>query len=231
MTADQQLLLIRNFDIWSHITDDEYAELKLEHHFIVARKNEYIYFDSHFHNKLYFLKAGYIRIGYIDNDGKEVISEIIRKGEVFGQLTLERNNLNGEFAQAYKTDVSLCAFNIEDFEKLLYRKPRIALQFSRQVGQQLKKVENRLVNLLNRDVRTRLIQLLLILSEKETIQNNQCQFANFLTHEDFAHLIGSSRQTVTTCFGELEQSGLASINRNSIRLLDVKALQNLATVR
>ena len=117
MSTDQKFLLIRNYDLFSHITDEEYEELNLDHHFIEAPKGEYIYFDSKFHNKLYFLKGGTIKIGYIDDEGKEVVKEIIREGEVFGQFTLERDNLNGEFAQAYKGDVSLCAFNIEDFEK------------------------------------------------------------------------------------------------------------------
>ena len=118
MSVDQNLLLIRNYDLWAHISEEEYEALNLVHNFIEANKNQFIYFDSHFHNKLYFLKEGFIKIGYIDETGREIVKEIIQKGEVFGQITLERNNLQGEFAKAYKAKVSLCAFNIEDFEKI-----------------------------------------------------------------------------------------------------------------
>jgi CRP/FNR family cyclic AMP-dependent transcriptional regulator len=123
MSMDERMLLIRTCDIFAEINDQEYEELNLIHRFIEADKGEYIYFESAYHNKLYFIKDGHIKIGYIDDNGNEIIKEIISKGEVFGQFTLEKDNLNGEFAQAYKTGVSLCAFNIEDFEQLLQKSP------------------------------------------------------------------------------------------------------------
>ena len=119
MSAEDKMLLIRNYDLWCHLSDEDYEDLQIEHHFIEVPKGEYIYFEAYNHNKIYFVKEGYIRIGHIDQDGNEKVKEIIQKGELFGQFTLERSNLHGEFAQAYKQDVSICAFAIEDFEKLL----------------------------------------------------------------------------------------------------------------
>ncbi|MBI3720797.1 MAG: Crp/Fnr family transcriptional regulator [Sphingobacteriales bacterium] len=232
MTIDERMLLIRNYDLWCNINDQEYEELNLEHNFIEAKKGDYIYFDSHFHNKLYFLKKGYIKIGYIDNDGKEVIKEIIQKGETFGQITLEKNNLNGEFALAYKGDVSLCAFNIEDFQKLLKSKPTLALEYSKQVGNKLLQIQNRLLNLLNKDVKTRLISFFGQLIEKNIGDNTAEGFCipNYLTHEDIANLIGSTRQTVTTMINELEGEGVLSYSRHEICFLDVKKIQKLLSV-
>lgn len=233
MTADQQLLLIRNYDLWSHLTDEEFAELNLVHNYILAPKGDYVYFEAYNHNKLYFIKEGHIRIGYIDDKGTETIKEIIQKGEIFGQFTLEKNNLNGEFAQAYKTDVSLCAFTIEDFQKLLQKKPRLALEYSKQVGQKLRRVENRLVNLLNRDVKTRLINFFLMLAASDTeveVMGDSVTLLNFLTHDDIARLIGSSRQTVTGFINQLEAEGYLFVNRRRIRIPAVKELQKLLTV-
>ncbi len=232
MATDQKFLLIRNYDLFAHITDEEYEELNLDHHFIEAAKGEYIYFDSAYHNKLYFLKGGTIKIGYIDDEGKEVIKEIIRQGEVFGQFTLERNNLNGEFAQAYKADVSLCAFNIEDFEKLLKTKPNIGFHFTKQVGQKLRKLENRLLNLLNKDVKTRLIHFLIMLAQEHGANkaDDAQTVQNFLTHDDIAQLIGSSRQTVTTMLNELEAAGLVFVTRQQINIPSVKNLQKSLAV-
>ncbi|MGO8055621.1 Crp/Fnr family transcriptional regulator, partial [Rhizobium leguminosarum] len=110
------------------------------HNFIEAPRGEYVYFEAFHHNKLYFIKDCYIRVGYIDDDGNEVIKEIIQKGEIFGQVTLERNNLKGEFAQAYKADVSLCAFTIEDFNQLLKKRPELALKYSKQIGSKLRNI-------------------------------------------------------------------------------------------
>ena len=69
MSTDDKFLLLRNYDLWCEMSDDEYEELNVAHHFIDAKKGEYIYFDSHHLNKLYFVKDGYIKIGYIDENG------------------------------------------------------------------------------------------------------------------------------------------------------------------
>src|ERR1700754_3836116 len=109
MSGDDSMLWIKNYDLWCQLSDEEYKELKVQHHVIEVPKGEYIYFEAYNHNKIYFVKEGTIKIGFIDPDGNEKIKEIIQKGEVFGQFSLERNSLHGEFAQAYKHDVSICA--------------------------------------------------------------------------------------------------------------------------
>lgn len=232
MGLDEKLLLIRNYDLWGHLSNEEYEELNLVHHFMEARKGDFIYFESHLLNKLFFIKDGFIRIGYINDKGEEVVKEIIRKGEVFGQFTLQKDNLKGEFAQAYKSDVSLCAFNIDDFERILHRKPQLAIHFSKQVGQKLRATENRLVNLLHKDVRKRFLGFLLQLTTQtpDAIRDNEIAIENIFTHEDIARLIASTRQTVTTLISLCEAEGILLWDRHTIRLRDVKKIQKELSV-
>lgn len=232
MSSDEKFLLLRNYDLWCEMSDEEYEELNVAHHFIDAKKGEYIYFDSHHLNKLYFVKDGYIKIGFIDEEGNEIIKEIIKEGEIFGQFALERNNLNGEFARAYKGNVSLCAFSIEDFEKLLKKKPELAIKYSKQVGEKLRRAESRLVNILNKDVRTRLLAFFYHLAIMDGYNGSAVSHTldNFLTHDDVAKLIGSARQTVTTFINQLEEEGLLKISRKKILIPDVKRLQQLVMV-
>ena len=223
------MLVIRNYDLWCNLTDEEYKDLRVEHHVIDVPKGEYIYFEAYNLNKIYFVKEGTIKIGFIDQEGNEKVKEIIQQGELFGQFSLERNNLHGEFARAYRNDVSICAFTIDDFERLLKNRPDLALRYSKQVGAKLRNIENRLINLLNKDVKTRLIHFLWQLVEQNLGENTAEGFCmpNYLTHEDIASLIGSSRQTVTTVINELAIDGILSYNRQEICFMNVKKLQKL----
>lgn len=232
MGYDEKMLLIRNYDLWAHITDEEYEALNIVHNFLEKKKNEYVYFEAQHHRKLYFIKDGFIKIGYIDEEGKEVVREILRKGDIFGQITLEENNLMGEYALAYKNDVSLCAFSVTDFEMLLKKKPELALKYSRQVGSKLRAVENRLVNLLHKDVRTRLLRFLidLVTSSAATASPAGHSLPSYLTHEDIAQMIGSSRQTVTTLINEWEAEGWLIVKGRQLIIPDVKKLQKAAGV-
>lgn len=232
MPADEKMMVLRNYDLWCEMSDEEYEALNVSHHFIVAKKGDYIYFDSHHLNKLYFVKDGYIKIGYIDENGNEIIKEIIKEGEIFGQFALERNNMNGEFARAYKGNVSLCAFNIEDFEKLLTKKPSLAIKYTKQMGEKLRRAEFRLVNMLNKDVRSRLLAFFYNLAMMDGCNASAVSYSieNFLTHDDIAKLIGSARQTVTTFINQLEDEGLVKITRKKIALPDIKKLEKLVVV-
>jgi CRP/FNR family transcriptional regulator, cyclic AMP receptor protein len=232
MNAEEKFILLRDYDLWCHLDDREYEELNVIHQFIEAKKGDYIYFDSHHLNKLYFVKNGYIKIGYVDEEGNEIIKEIIREGEIFGQFALEKTNLNGEFARAYKGNVSLCAFTIEDFEKLLSKKPGLAIQYSKQVGEKLRRAEFRLVNMLNKDVRSRLLAFFYHLADIHGCDDSSTaySFDNFLTHDDVAKLIGSARQTVTTFINQLEEEGLLKISRKKITIPDTKKLRQLVIV-
>lgn len=232
MSATDQLLLIRRHDFFAQLTNDDYESLDILHNYKEARRNDYIYFESHLQRNLYFVKDGFVKIGYYDKDGNEVIKDIISSGDIFGQITLEEKTLEGEFAQAYKADVSLCMFSVDEFSKLLERKPTLAISFSRQVGNKLNRLENRMINLLQRDVRSRLLYFFHSLTQqyKLHIKDNSFEIPNFLTHDDVARLIGSSRQTVTTILSQLEQENLIEFSRQYLKVTDVKKMQNQLNV-
>lgn len=228
MSALDKLLLIKNNDLFSQMEDEVFDSMQLVHHFKETPKNGYIYFEAHLHNALYFLKEGFVKIGYIDKDGNEVIKEIIGRGDIFGQFTLAPNNMEGEFAQAYKSDVSLCMFRVQEFEQLLQQHPHIAIRFSRQLGQKMLRVENRMVNLLQKTVEERFAFFLWNLTRQfpEHMNGGAFLMQNIFTHDDIARLIGSSRQTITTLINEWERDGLLLFSKAVLQVHNVKDLQN-----
>jgi len=231
MSIEDQMLIIRKNDFLDKLLIPDYEQLNILHNYIIADKDAYIYFDAQYLNKLYFLKEGFVKIGRIDDDGEELVKEILQPGDVFGQFMLERNNMQGEFAQAHKCETVLCAFTITDFEKLLGVRPDLSIVFSRKIGQKLKNVENRLVNLLQKDVRTRLLYFFwTLLQNQKNITANSVTLTNFLTHEDIARLTATSRQTVTTLINKFSESGLLDVDRRSIIIHDIKLLQKEAKV-
>ncbi len=231
MSMDDTFLLIRKNDFLNKLTDDDYTALNLEHNIVVADKGAYIYFDAHALNKLYFVKDGYIKIGCIDDEGNDIVKEILQPGDIFGQFTLERNNMQGEYAQAYKCETSLCSFTLEDFQSLLMHRPDLSVQYAKKVGQKLRKVENRLMNLLQKDARSRLLYFFwTLLPQDNAIEQRSYSMQNFLTHDDIARLTGTSRQTVTTLINEFAQDGLLDVDRRTIVIHDIKSLQRLARI-
>jgi CRP/FNR family transcriptional regulator, cyclic AMP receptor protein len=232
MRVLDKLVLIKNTDLFSQMEDEVFDSMQLIHHFKETSKNKYIYFEAHLHNALYFLKEGYVKIGYLDKTGNEVIKEIIGKGDIFGQITLLPNNLEGEFAKAYKSDVSLCMFRVQEFQKLLEQHPKIALRFTKQLGKKMMHVENRMINLLQKTVAERLAHFLINLTRQfpENLKTNSFQMLNIFTHDDIARLIGSSRQSISSTINEWNRLGYLKFSKREIKIMNVKEIQKLSGV-
>jgi len=224
MHPSDNAVILKKFPLFSDLSDEEYHELNVSNNYKEARKGEYIYFEAYQHQNIYFLKTGSIRLGYLDEDGNKIIKDILKPGDFFGQVSLEKENLRGEFAQAGKTDVSLCSFTLDNFNKLLLNRPKLAVRYSKISGFRIRRFENRLQNILQLDVKTRLRlfvdQLLAEVRDSAKRFGNEVRIPNYLTHEEIAQLIGTSRQTVTTLLNVFREEHVFSYSRREIRFFN-----------
>lgn len=227
LLMDNEYLLIRKCSLWSDLSEEEYKELEVQDNFKKFKKGEYIYIEAFSLNKIYFIKEGYVLLGKIHNSGQVITKEIIEPGDFFGQYILEKNSLDGEFAQAIKSNVSLCSFKLERFTQLLEKNPALSIKYSKLIGLRLKKFENRFLNIIHKDIETRILLFLRgMLNEqqwKKALENNEIEIPNYLTHEEIAQLVGSSRQTVTSKINELETKGALQYSRKLIKLLNIRS--------
>jgi CRP/FNR family transcriptional regulator len=222
------LLILKKYQLFEKLSTVEYEALTVLDNYREAKPGEFIYFEAFQHQLIYFIKTGHIRLGFLDDSGQRITKDILGPGDFFGQISLEKTNLNGEFAQAFKGTVSLCSFTIDHFSKLLNSRPDMAIKYSKIIGFRMKRFENRLINILHKDVKSRLIaflhQLLQEAVKPKIVDGNKVVISNYLTHEEIAHLIGTSRQTVTTLLKELEDRGVCIYSRKEITFPDIKRL-------
>jgi CRP/FNR family transcriptional regulator len=227
MNLDSNFFIIRNHALFKQLTAQECYQLNIINGLIQAAKNEYIYFNKFSHDRLYFLKKGFVKIGYYDADGNEVIREILKEGDVFGQIGLEAYDNQGEFAKAIKESASICSFTVSDFEAILQKRPDLAVSFTKLVGLKFKRLQNRLSNIVFRDVKQRIVEFFISFVEGHTITSeSNIEIQNYLTHADIASLIGSTRQTVTTLVNQLEYDKVIIFERKTIQIPDLKKLKN-----
>jgi CRP/FNR family transcriptional regulator len=226
MSPSDHAIVLRKYPLFSDLTDEEYHELNVSDNYKVVKKGEYIYFEAYEHKNIYFLKTGIIRVGYLDHQGNKIIKDILKPGDFFGQISLEKENLHGEFAQAGKSDISLCSFTLENFNKLLLNKPKMAVRYSKISGFRIRRFENRLQNILQFDVKTRLKlfmdQLLSEVKDNARWMGTEVRIPNYLTHEEISQLIGTSRQTVTTLLNLFKEEHVFSFTRKEIRFFNKK---------
>lgn len=189
-----------------------------------ANRGEIIYFSNSEAPRIFLLKRGAIKIVSLDEEGNETIKDIIQKGDLFGELTLESDLQVNEYAKVLTDEVSICSFLMSDFEDLMLRNPSLALGYTKFVGLKMKRLKNNYTNLVSKDAKTRLITFIKEWAEKEGVfEDNTVTLENYLTQNDIAQIICTSRQTATTLLNELVENGLLEYNRKEIIIPNITA--------
>jgi CRP-like cAMP-binding protein len=168
---------------------------------------------------------GRVKIGHYLDDGKEVITAILTKGEIFGELALAGEETRKNFAQAMD-DVSICPLSIDDLKDLMKEDKELSFRILKLVGLRLMKLERKLELLVFKDARTRIIEFL---KDSASWKGKKVGFETMiptkLTHKDIAALTGTSRQTVTTILNELKDKNLINFDRRKILIRDLDQLK------
>ncbi|MBC5839528.1 Crp/Fnr family transcriptional regulator [Flavobacterium muglaense] len=222
MYDDLKYWYLRDHKLFKTLSFGDIKQLCIITGFKKAKKGEIIYFSASDVPRIFLLKKGNIKIVAVDEDGNESIKDIIQKGDLFGELGLESDNESNEYAKVLSDDVAICSFLLSDFEDLLLRNPNLALSYTKFVGLKMKRIKNSYSNLISKDAKTRLSLFLKDWAEREGVASGSTiVIENYLTQNDIAQIICTSRQTATQLLNEMESNGLISYNRKEIILKDI----------
>lgn len=225
MSDEVKFWHLRNHQLFWVLNNSQVRQLCIITNFKRAKKGELIDFGEKENSRIYLLKKGNLKLVQVDEKGNELIVDIIQQGELFGSLTLDREELEYEYAQVLTDRVVLCSFNVSDFERLLAEYPTLAISYTKLVGFRLKRVKNRYSNLFFKNTRERLIAFLNDWANREgRFSGTEVSLDNFLTQKEISQIICSSRQTTTQIFNEWEQKGLISYTRKEIMIKNLKEL-------
>ncbi|MEK7432598.1 MAG: Crp/Fnr family transcriptional regulator [Cyanobacteriota bacterium] len=176
-------------------------------------------------NNIYIIKTGKVKISKLFEDGKQITLSILNPGDIIGEMSLLGEEEQNTVAEAIE-NTYLCIIEKNEFENLLLMNPILNLKITKLIGWRLRNIENRIENLIFKDVTSRIIHILLELAKsyrKETPEGIEIDLR--LTHEELSQLVALNRQTVTTKLNELKQQGLIEIKRARIILKDIKKLE------
>jgi CRP/FNR family transcriptional regulator, cyclic AMP receptor protein len=183
------------------------------------KKGESIYMEDGLGGRIYLVLKGKIKISEVDDRGDELIKEILGRDEVFGDVSLDGTISDDEFAEAITDNCVVCSFSSAGFKELMQQVPMLAMNYAAQVSCKYRRLENRHSNLVFKDAKGRLISFFKDWATREgDRKGNTIVLNNYLTHNDIAGIISTSRQSVTTLLNELRDTGLLFYNRKRIEI-------------
>ncbi len=190
------------------------------------KKKEYIYFSEQDVDRVYIIKRGNVEIGYLDESGKEFSLDIIGMGEIFG--TVLGRGSEGGYARAIDKAL-ICHMSRTDFEEFLQKFPDISMRVLKLLGFRINVLENKLQNLVFKDIKTRICDLLSSLFVKSG--NREKGTINVpLTHKDIANLVGCTRETASLNLSELKKEGVISYEKKKIKIESPEKLKRYISI-
>jgi len=197
-----------------------------KHEFRQFKKDQFIYFPNDEANHIYMVAEGRVKIGHYLEDGKEEVSSILTKGEIFGELALAGEDKRRNFAQVMDNNTTICPLSIDELKALMKDDKELSFRLLKLVGLRLMRLERKLELLVFKDARTRIIEFLKdSASWKGKKVGYETMIPTKLTHKDIAALTGTSRQTVTTILNELKEKNLIYFDRRKILIRDLASLR------
>lgn len=227
MTSDLKYWYLHEHKLFRNLSFSEIDALCILKRFKKSNKNEILDLPFSEKERVYFLKQGTIKLIRIDDEGEEILLDILQKGDMFGDLNLEKPAERNEFFKVVSEEAIICTFFREKLEEIIHNKPDFALNYIKFIGFNFKKIQNSYKNILFKDAKTRLLLLLKMIIEKENVESSSFTLPNYLTQKDIAQLICTTRQTVISLFKELENDGILQYTQKEITIPDVQKLKIL----
>lgn len=182
------------------------------------RKGRIIYGPDRSSRSIYLLIAGKVEVSQIAQNGSEVLLEIVRADEVFGESAFLAVPRSSERATALE-NVRLMTWPTSYIEDLVLKRPRLAVALLQILAQRNAELTRRIESFATDSIEQRLARSLLRFSERLGTQEEDGSVRMMpFTHALLSRYVGTSREVVTLHMNRLRKQGLVTYSRRGIFL-------------
>jgi CRP-like cAMP-binding protein len=225
----EKLWYLRRLDIFSGLSEEEYDVIDRDSRTLFLRKRQLLPFRGTARRSVYFVKKGSIKLVRTSPDGHDFIVDILGPSTLFGEMEGGLAADGGEVTAEALEDTLLCMMRRENFDRLVEMVPALGTRVTKLSGLRLRKIQNRLVDMLYSSVEVRLAKTFLGLATEFGVTRQDGLLIDLrLTHSDFACLIASTRETVSAALNALSRRGVIDFRDHRVLLTDPEQIRRLA---
>ncbi len=193
-----------------------------------VRRRQVVYLPGDPGQTVYFVNGGRVKISKVTRDGKELTLAYRGPGDIFGELSMVDGGPREEMAEAMENAL-ISELSRTEFEKIVQKEPMIGYRLTKTVAARRREVENKIEQLIFKDVNAKLAELLLRLATEYGIEDSRGTLVSLkITHQEMANLIGSTRETVSLTLSQFKRKGLIQTDGRKVILADREGLRALA---
>jgi len=186
-----------------------------------VERGKILFFQSDPSEFAYIVRSGNISIVLNSPDGRDMVINEMRPGDLFGELGILTKQLRSTSAIA-RADSNILVIRSEAFLRVIDSEPQLARRILEITAQRLQRSGEREGALAFMDAQARLARLLLELEKEEKAKGYVT-----ISQEELAQRTGLTRQTVAKALGRWRRANWLITGRGHILILNRKALEDL----
>src|SRR5215212_6009546 len=224
MSEEREVKLLSLIDIFEPLSEEELEEVSTRCPSFILDAGQDLYGSPEHDGGLFLLEEGHLVIYKRTSSGRQITFAVHSEGTVLPALRLQ-----GLIARAIESSV-LAFMKREDLEYFLRRKPQIGLRLMDLLAENLRLMDARISDVIQKRVSARLASLIawLINEEGLVVGSGDRVIPYHYTHEQLGTIIGARRVAVTLAFSALQEEGVVELRGRRIHVKDLNLLQCIA---
>ncbi len=183
-------------------------------------KKSSIYTEGAVPRFLYYIEKGKVKLSKTNDDGKELIINILAKKQFFGFMSLLHGENQSDNATALE-ECTIVTIPKDDFISLLHANRDVSVNFIKLLAGNVVAQEEQLLHLAYNSVRKRVADTLILLHNR--YDNKPIS----MLREDIAALAGTAKETVIRTLTDFREEKLIEVEDGKITVLSVEKLKKL----
>ncbi len=225
---EETLNIIRQVPPFAVLQDDEWRDVLAEVSVRTFPEGVYIFFEGDPPTALYVILEGHIALIRHTPEGRDVVLDVMRPGNLVGELAVFEGV---PYSASAKTldEVRTVVLPREKFLHLLSRYPRMASAIIFDLTRRVRHLSDLVQSLAIERVEQRLARILLRLAKiSGQAHPNGILISLPLTRQDLADMAGTTVETAIRTLSRMRKDGVVDTVRGRILIRDVERLAQIA---
>lgn len=205
--------------------NEEFEKLTEDREVRTFKAKDKVYEEGQHARWLYFVVSGQVKIFQTSEYGKELITQIYKKGDFFGYYALLNDTPYVNSAMTM-TETTIRLIPKQDFTLLLFNNRDFAAHFIKMLANRAEDTEKQLIDLAYSSVRKKVANALSTFISKNQAASTE-SFEIFATRNDLATKAGTAKETLIRTLSDFKQEGLIQINPKSIVVNNLEKLMSI----
>lgn len=208
------------FSQCNHSILSQMDEMKTCH---LYKKGE-VLFESGKHPKgIFCVTKGKIKVYQKGIDGKEQIVHLLSDGNILGHRAIFGDDLYSCSAIALE-NTQVCFLPKTEFFNLITKEGKLTIKIAELLANELKTAEDIITSTAQQPVLERVAKMLVVLQKQYGFLADQTTLNIEMKREDFANMVGTTRETVTRYLYTLKKEGHIDLIGKKIKIYNINAL-------